>query len=78
MDSQWVQWVPLLGFGSVVTILIAIVGGGIVLWCNASIAYRSINDEIDRMGSRLESKLSTAIAKVHQETRSHTKKTSLR
>lgn len=59
MEHQWIQWVPLFGFGSVVTILIAIIGGGICLWLNASITHRNINDRIDRMGSRLESKLSS-------------------
>lgn len=59
MEHQWIQWVLLFGFGSVVAILIAIIGGGICLWLNASITYRNINDRIDRMGSRLESKLSS-------------------
>ena len=41
------QWVPLFGFGSVLTILMAIFGVGIGLWRNASIAYRNINDKIE-------------------------------
>ncbi len=61
VEHQWVQWVPLFGFGSVLTILIAIVGVGIGLWRNASIAHRNINDRINRMGSRLEFKLSSEI-----------------
>ena len=45
MEYQWVQWVPLFGFGSVLTILMAIFGVGIGLWLNATIAYRNINDK---------------------------------
>ena len=61
VENQWVQWVPLFGFGSVVTILIAIIGVGIGLWRNASIAHRSIGENIDRVGSRLESKLGSEL-----------------
>jgi hypothetical protein len=70
MENQWVQWVPLFGFGSVVTILIAIFGVGIGLWRNASIAHRNISENIDRVESRLESRLGGRIdnlgAEVHE------------
>ena len=64
VENQWVQWVPLFGFGSVVTILIAIIGVGIGLWRNASIAHRSIGENIDRVGSRLESKLGSELGSL--------------
>ena len=35
MDNQLIQWLPLFGFGSVLTILIAIIGVGVGLWRNA-------------------------------------------
>ncbi len=57
VENQWIQWVPLFGFGSVVTILIAIFGVGIGLWRNASIAHRNISDNINRVESRLESRM---------------------
>ncbi len=47
MENQWVQWVPLFGFGSVLAILMAIFGVGIGPWRNATIAYRNINDKIE-------------------------------
>ena len=64
MESQWVQWVPLFGFGSVMTILIAIFGVGIGLWRNASIAHRNISENIDRVESRLESAVKVDLAVV--------------
>ena len=77
MENQWVQWVPLFGFGSVLTILMAIFGVGIGLWRNANIAHRNISDNIDRVESglksqmgELESRLGSRIdelgAEVHQ------------
>ena len=66
MENQWVQWVPLFGFGSVVTILIAIFGVGIGLWRNASIAHRNISENIDRVESRLGGRIDNLGAEVHE------------
>lgn len=72
MENQWVQWVPLFGFGSVLTILMAIFGVGIGLWLNATIAYRNINDKIERMGSRLQSRLGSTIGGRESKLKSET------
>ena len=66
LENQWVQWVPLFGFGSVLTILIAIFGVGIGLWRNASIAHRNISDNIDRVESRLGSRIDELGGEVHE------------
>ena len=66
MESQWVQWVPLFGFGSVMTILIAIFGVGIGLWRNASIAHRNISENIDRVESRLGGRIDQLGGEVHE------------
>ena len=52
MDSQWVQWVPLFGFGSVVTIFIAIIGVGVGLWRNADNAHAAIGKNIDDLKTK--------------------------
>ena len=67
MENQWIQWVPLFGFGSVVTILIAIVGVGIGLWRNASIAHRNISDNINRVESRLESRMHSELGSLESK-----------
>lgn len=57
MDNQWLQWLPLFGFGSVVTILIAIIGVGVGLWRNAGNAHKVIGENIAGLDSKLESKV---------------------
>ena len=47
MDSQLIQWLPLFGFGSVLTILIAIIGVGVGLWRNAESGHAAIGRKID-------------------------------
>lgn len=54
MDNQWLQWLPLFGFGSVVTILIAIVGVGVGLWRNAGNAHKTIGENIARLDSKVD------------------------
>lgn len=54
MDNQWSQWVPLFGFGSVVTILIAIIGVGIGLWRNAGNAHKAIGENIAKLDSKVD------------------------
>ena len=67
MESQWVQWVPLFGFGSVLTILMAIFGVGIGLWRNASIAHRNISDNIARVESRLQTQMGSLESKLQSQ-----------
>ena len=47
MDNQLIQWLPLFGFGSVLTILIAIIGVGVGLWRNAESGHAAIGRKID-------------------------------
>lgn len=54
MDNQWLQWLPLFGFGSVVTILIAIIGVGVGLWRNAGNAHKVIGENIARLDSKVD------------------------
>lgn len=54
MDNQWLQWLPLFGFGSVVTILIAIIGVGVGLWRNAGNAHKTIGENIARLDSKVD------------------------
>ena len=54
MDNPWLQWLPLFGFGSVVTILIAIIGVGIGLWRNAGNAHKTIAENIARLDSKVD------------------------
>lgn len=63
MDNQWLQWLPLFGFGSVVTILIAIVGVGVGLWRNAGNAHKVIGENIARLDSKLDSKVDGVTAR---------------
>ena len=63
MDDQWLQWLPLFGFGSVVTILIAIIGVGIGLWRNAGNAHKTIGENIARLDSKLDSKVDGVTAR---------------
>ena len=53
MDSQLVQWIPLFGFGSVVTLLIAIIGVGVGLWRNAASAHAAIGRNIDDLRTEI-------------------------
>lgn len=63
MDNQWLQWLPLFGFGSVVTILIAIFGVGIGLWRNAGNAHKTIGENIARLDTKLDSKVDGVTAR---------------
>lgn len=63
MENHWSQWVPLFGFGSVVTILIAIIGVGIGLWRNAGNAHKAIAENIAKLDSKLESKVDGVTAR---------------
>ncbi len=53
MDNQLIQWLPLFGFGSVLTILIAIIGVGVGLWRNAGQAHAAIGKNIDDLRTEI-------------------------
>ena len=53
MDNQLIQWLPLFGFGSVLTLLIAIIGVGVGLWRNAGQAHAAIGKNIDDLRTEL-------------------------
>ena len=44
----------MFGFGSVVTILIAIIGVGVGLWRNADKAHETIGQNISRLGIKVD------------------------
>ena len=53
MENQLIQWLPLFGFGSVLTLLIAIIGVGVGLWRNASQAHAAIGKNIDDLRAEI-------------------------
>lgn len=53
MDNQLIQWLPLFGFGSVLTLLIAIIGVGVGLWRNAGQAHAAIGKNIDDLRTEI-------------------------
>ena len=53
MDNQLIQWLPLFGVGSVLTILIAIIGVGVGLWRNAGQAHAAIGKNIDDLRTEI-------------------------
>lgn len=54
MDNQLIQWLPLFGFGSVMTLLIAIIGVGVGLWRNAAQAHAAIGKNIDGLRTEID------------------------
>ena len=72
MDNQLIQWLPLFGFGSVLTILIAIIGVGVGLWRNAGQAHAAIGRNIDDLRTEIRgvrTDLGTEIHSVRTEVR---------
>lgn len=72
MENQLVQWIPLFGFGSVVTLLIAIIGVGVGLWRNAGNAHAAIGKNIDDLRTEIRgvrSEMGTEIRGVRSEMR---------
>ena len=67
-----IQWLPLFGFGSVLTILIAIIGVGVGLWRNAGQAHAAIGRNIDDLRTEIRgvrTDLGTEIHSVRTEVR---------
>ena len=72
MDNQLIQWLPLFGFGSVLTILIAIIGIGVGLWRIAGQAHAAIGKNIDDLRTEIRgvrTDLGTEIRGVRTEMR---------
>lgn len=65
MDNQLIQWLPLFGFGSVLTLLIAIIGVGVGLWRNAAQAHAAIGKNIDDLRTEIRGFRTDLRTKIH-------------